>query len=68
VQAPGLPPLDLESEMKRESVSRVKQAGILAAVKPHLDAARGKGFFLHAATYAQALAAAGEDWAVSLSG
>jgi predicted nucleic acid-binding protein len=47
---------------------KAKQAGILAAVKPHLDAARGKGFFLHAAIYAQALAAAGEDWAVSLSG
>ncbi|MGE0822783.1 MAG: DUF3368 domain-containing protein [Candidatus Binatia bacterium] len=39
---------------------QAKTAGMFAAVKPYLDAARSSGFFLHPATYARALALAGE--------
>jgi len=39
---------------------KAKTAGMLSAVKPYLDAARNRGFFLHAATYERALSLAGE--------
>jgi len=39
---------------------KAKRAGMLSAVKPYLDAAQSRGFFLHPATYAQALVSAGE--------
>jgi uncharacterized protein len=39
---------------------KAKQAGLLAAVHPQLEAARSKGFYLHPRTYQRALVLAGE--------
>ena len=39
---------------------KAKKAGILPSVKPYLDTARTQGFYLHPATYVQALSLAGE--------
>lgn len=43
---------------------KAKQARLLPAVQPQLDAARSQGFYLHSLTYQRALMLAGEALAV----